>query len=127
MSGLSDLMADDMAIIHDDGFDLSVAATLTSCDGSATGSVVIVFGDQTDGFAGDINGFADNRQVNASAIRSSVSSILGRDPVQGDRVIVASGSQAGTWIVSTCNGDDGDGLVMTLRLDTPHTAGRAVR
>lgn len=127
MSRLSDIMARDAAKIHAAGFDLAVAATLTSCAGTLTGTVYLQFGDPTDALGITVDGTADNRLATASAKRSAITTILSRDLVQGDRFAIATGAQAGTWIVSSAVPDDGGGVAIALRLDTVHAAAKVAR
>ena len=123
MSGLTDMMAADLAAITATGYDLSVSATLQAAQsGGPTGAINIVFGDSTDSLQVLAAGVADNRAVPAMIVRSAILAILGRDLVEGDRFVVAAGANAGTWRVSASVPDEGDGVVASLRLDSHHSA-----
>ncbi len=128
MSGLEDMMADDLAALNSASGDLPTTGTLAGCDGAASGTIVAFFGDQTDGLQAIPTGAADQRSAPVMFTRSEVLAILGRDLVQGDTFTVSgTGANAGQWVASTPVPDEGGGINVVMRLDAMHTAGRLAR
>lgn len=117
-----DLMAADLARIEAVN-DFGVSATVTPIEGGGTFALFITPGDQTaqpteDSTTGREMETLLTATCSLADFRAGVDGVAAldaRDPLPGDKFVISSGSDAGTWLVMSASLDPGDGCNVTMR------------
>lgn len=127
MSAFTDMVAADLGRLIEDGSDLGVDAVCQPAEGGTSPAIRIVFGDMNDGFQPIAEGISNNRTAPATTRRSTLMAAIGRELQVGDSIVVATGSEIGTWVVTQAVPDNGDGYNMMLRYDRAFTASKVAK
>ncbi len=115
---LKDTMASDMDDVFLNVDEFADAATFIVKGVTDSFAINVVIGDPAPTYL-QIDGGQEQRRPAAiyarrSSLRTGIAGITGtaRDPIKGDRLNIAAGAYAGTWIVNTAQPDDGDAMLM---------------
>lgn len=126
---LSDLMAADMDEVFLNTSDFGQAATYAANGGGTPFACTVVPTDPSPSMVQISQGTEDRRESrflgSLSALRAGILADLGtvRDPMRGDAVTIASGADAGEWVVRTIAMDIGDGVMLDCVLSDLYTLG----
>lgn len=127
-----DDMIDDMDVfINDDEFG-QTATYLPRAKAAGTGNMFainVTFGDPDPNVlmvqAGQVTERTARILVSLADVRAGLLAVesAARDPVRGDRIVIASGADAGTWVVQDSVPDIGGGCQLNCRLADQRTYG----
>jgi hypothetical protein len=125
---LADIMARDLA--GPLAVDFGETATVTPIDGESTFSITVITGDhqpsplEVESF-GLVNQITLQASCSLAAYRAGCLAVFGtaRDAIREDKLVIASGANAGTWYVLSGQPDVGDCLVLNLRKEDPLNVG----
>jgi len=116
------IQQDSLAVFHNVN-ELGQIATFKAGGENPGFSLVVTFGDPDENVAAFNGGQSVDRTAKIFAPRSLIRAgilaieLAERDPVRGDIIVMATGADAGTWIVQDINPDAGDGMQMQCRYD----------
>lgn len=123
MSDFLDMASDDLESLIDENSDLGQAAVYRSAEGTEV-DIRITVGDMADGIQVIFEGSTSNRTVPATTRLSTIVDAIGRNPLERDRVIFATGAMTAEWSVVGVQPDDADGVQLALRHERYLSAGK---
>lgn len=124
---LSSIMAADVSAVFLNTDDFGQAATFLALNGATAFACTVMPTDPNPSMVQISEGTESRREsrflASLSVLRAGILADLGtaRDPGRGDAVTIASGADAGTWVVRTISADTGDGVVMDCILSDMHS------
>lgn len=107
---LRDMMDADLVAIAADTGELGQTATLADSDGTPSGSIACVVGDQNENMMESGASVEVHSTLRILCSRTAAITILGREPRRADTFTFASGADAGEWCVESIASDVGNGI-----------------
>jgi hypothetical protein len=118
---LADQMAADLANVFLSTSEFAISSTFLPGTDTTGFTLTVVPGDEQPAMIQIMEGQEVSRTARflakLSTVRAGIATRLGtaRDPIRADRIVIASGADAGTWLVQTVTPDLGDGVQMDCR------------